>query len=176
MKNIILRNGLWASLIVIAPSFLVWLFVKEYKPTQFQVGEILGYAAIFLAMIFVFLGIRKYRDEELGGRISFWGALKMGLLITLVPSVIFGLYNLLYTGVLNPEFMDQYFNYMLEQQQAGMSAAEFSTYKTQMESQREQFQNPLIQFFVMFLTVFVIGFIVAFVSSFFLKKDKVHLA
>ena len=172
MKNLVLRYGFYATLVVVGIQLVFYFLIDFTAAENFELGEILGYSTIFLSMIFVFLGMKKYRDENNDGIISFWEALKVGVLIVVIPSIAFGLYNWFYVEVMDPQFVDNYFNYQLEKAEAAMSSADFQAMKTKMEAQKETFQNPLIGSFVMFMTVFVIGFIVALVSSIILKKDK----
>ena len=172
MKNLVLRYGFYATLIAVGIQILFY-FIGDFKnPENFELGEMLGYSTILLSMIFVFLGIKKHRDENLGGSISFSEALKVGLLIVIIPSLAFGLYNWFYVEVLDPGFVDNYFNYQLEKMQAAMSPSEFEIKKAEMEAQKDMFQNPLLGSGVMFMTVFLIGVIVSLVSSIVLKKNR----
>jgi hypothetical protein len=116
-------------------------------------------------------GHRKHRDENNGGTISFWEALKVGGVIAVIPSIACGLYNWLYIEILDPEFMDNYYNHYLAQAQATMSAEDFERTKSKMEAEKAGFQSPVVQFAVMFLTVFIIGFIVSLIASIVLKKS-----
>lgn len=172
MKNTILKNGLWATVVIVIPTFIAWLVIDGVTPEAYFINEVIGYSSILLAMIFVFLGVKKCRDEHLDGHISFGQALKIGVFITIIPSLAFGAYNILYTEVLDPQMVENYFNVMLEKERAVLSATEFAAKKTEMEAQAEMFNNPFIQFFVMFMTVFIIGFIVTLISALFLKKEK----
>ena len=172
MKNLVLRYGFYATLIAVGIQIILYFLIDFKAKENFDLGEILGYSTILLSMIFVFLGIKKHRDENNDGVISFWEALKVGVLIVLIPSIAFGLYNWFYVEVMDPEFMDNYFKYQMEKMQASMSASEFETKKAEMEAQKDMFQNPLLGSVVMFMTVFVIGFIVSLISSMVLKRGK----
>ena len=59
----------------------------------------------------------------------------------------------------------------LADMKASMSAEEYAIKSVEMESQKEMFMNPIIQFFVMGLTVFLIGIVTSVLSSFALKKE-----
>jgi hypothetical protein len=48
---------------------------------------------MLLAMVFVFLGIRHFRDHENEGMLTFGQGLKIGVLIVLIPAVAFGLFD-----------------------------------------------------------------------------------
>jgi len=155
MKNLVLRYGLYATAITVGIPFIMFFAMGGADNTDYSLGEVIGYSTIILSMVFVFLGIKKYRDENNEGAISFWEALKVGVLIAAVPSLAFGLYNILYVEVMDPEFMDKYYQYSIEKAKVTMEAAEFETMKVKMESEKEMFQNPLIGFVAMFITVFL---------------------
>ena len=173
MKNLVLRYGLYATAITVGIPFILFFTMGGAENTDYSLGEVIGYSTIILSMVFVFFGIKKHRDENNGGAISFWEALKVGVLIAAIPSLAFGLYNILYVEVLDPEFMDKYYQYSIEKAKISMEAADFEIRKAEMQSEKEMFQNPIIGAVVMFLTVFIIGFIVSLISSIVLKKEKI---
>ena len=167
-----LRYGLYSAAVMVGVFLVTFFFIAKESEMGYKIAEIVGYATILLSMVFVFLGIKKHRDENNAGVISFGEALKVGVLIVLIPSIAFGLYNLFYIEVLDPNFMDNYYQYTLEEYKASMEPAEFEAMKTKMDSEKEMFQNTFLQFFLMFFTVFVIGVIVSIISSMVLKKNK----
>ncbi len=172
MKNLVLRYGLYSAGIMVGVFLFTFFFVAKESEMGFKIAEIVGYSTILLSMVFVFFGIKKHRDENKSGTISFGEALKVGVLIVLIPSIAFGLYNLFYIEVLDPNFMENYYQYTIEEYQASMEPAEFEAMKVKMEKEKEMFQNTFFQFVLMFLTVFIIGFIVALISSIVLKRDN----
>lgn len=168
MKKTILKNGAYASLIVVGIPLLLWsLFEGE---PNYDISEIIGYATMILCMAFVFLGIREYRNQELNGTISFGEALKVGILIALIPSFAFGFYDLIYVIYLDPGFYDNYYHHYTRELEKTLSGPELEKAITDLNAQKDFFMNPVIQFLVMFLTVFIIGFIASMVSSLILKK------
>ncbi|MEP2772116.1 MAG: DUF4199 domain-containing protein [Fulvivirga sp.] len=170
--KIIFRYGLYASAFLVTTGFLMF-FTLGTSPDNYKIGEILGYTSITLSLVFIYFGIRQYRNEQLNGYIGFGQATKIGLLIALFPALAFGIYNLLYVEFLDPEFMDNYYQYQLQTMEASMSSQEFTSAKAQMETEKAMFMNPMTQFFVMFLTVWIIGLIITLISSFTLiKKEK----
>ena len=174
MKNLILRYGLYSAAVMVGVFLVTFFFIAKESEVGYKIAEIVGYATILLSMVFVFLGIKKHRDQNKDGVISFGEALKVGGLIVLIPSIAFGLYNLFYIEVLDPNFIDNYYQYTLEEYKASLEPAEFEALKAKMESEKEMFQNTFIQFFIMFITVFIIGFIVSIISSMILKKDRIE--
>ena len=170
--KIISRFVLYAAAFLVGTGLAIF-FALGTSPDNYGIGEILGYSSITLSLVFIFFGIRQYRNEHLNGNINFGQALKVGLLIALFPAFAFGIYNIVYAEILDPEFMDNYYQYQLDAMQTTMSASEFEVAKAQMESEKDIFMNPITQFIVMFLTVWVIGLIITIISSITLiKKEK----
>ena len=169
MKNVILRNGAYACLFLLLSFSIEWVLTRG-KEMDFSSSEITGYLFITCSMIFVFLGIRQFRDQENEGRLTFIEGLKVGTLIVVFPSLFFGLYNIFYAIWLYPDFMDDYFAYNLEQLKASLSAAEYAIQEQEMLAQKELFMNPFVSFIVMFMTVFIMGLIASIISSFALMK------
>ncbi|MTI19733.1 DUF4199 domain-containing protein [Fulvivirga sp. RKSG066] len=163
--KIIIRYGLFSAgiLIIISVASLIVLGTSE---ENYDVGEIIGYTSIILSLTTIYFGIKKYKNEHLNGSINFWQALKVGLLIAVFPSITFGLYNVIYVEYIDPTFMDSYYQHELQKLEESMTATEYEVAKAEMESQKEMFMNPTIQFFVMFFTVWLIGLIITIVSSF----------
>ena len=170
MKQTILRYGIYSSLVLVAVGMINLLILA--KSASYGVQEAVGYLAILLSMIFIFLGIRHYRDQVNGGSLSFAEGLKIGVLILLIPSVFFGLFDVLYTEVINPTWKEDYYKNYLEQMKSTVPAAQFEAERQKMETQKELFANPMMHFLLMSLTVFVIGFIVTIISSLALKRNK----
>ena len=167
MNNVIIKNGIYASLLLVGIHLIAWV-ISDGEP-NYEVGEIIGYTSMVACTVFVFLGIREHRNVDLKGEISFSQALGMGVLIALFPAIVFGLYDLVYVFYLNPDFNETYFNYYMDEMRASLSPKEFEIAKQDLEAQKEFWSNPALQFLVMFLTVFVIGFIVALISATILK-------
>jgi len=172
MKSTITRYGLFAALFLMAINIIPLFFLGLPEAEDLKNGELIGYTAILISMIFIFLGIRQYRDIENGGQLGFWEAVKIGLGIAALPAIAFGLYNLFYTEVLDPEFFTKYTDFLVNQQSPGKSAAEIQVLRTTLTEQNEVFKNPFIQFGTMFMSVFLVGVIVSIISAFILKRGK----
>lgn len=169
MNSIITKNGLWSSLLIIGLFGIPLLFLGIPKPDDFMASEVIGYTFILLSLVFVILGMKQYREAN-DGKLTYWKAVKIGLLITIFPAITFGLYNLLYVFVLDPEFMVNYANHIVSERSVGKTAAEIAEIEKTVLGELEMYSNPAIQFLVMFLTVFIMGAIVSLISGFFVKK------
>ena len=169
MKKTIVKYGLYAALVMVILPMIGWLSASGEM--DYKLGEVIGYTTMFLAMIFVFLGIRDYRNREKDGQLKFVEALKLGLLIAIIPAFAFAVIDQLYVNFINPDFYDEYYAYSLDQLKAEMSSEEFEQAAAEMEEQKEMFSNPAFQFLIMFITVFLVGLIVTVLSGLVLKRN-----
>jgi flagellar biosynthesis protein FlhB len=97
--------------------------------------------------------------------------MKVGVLIVLIPALAFGVFDVLYVAVFNPDFMEKYYQHQLSQMQQSMTGEKFEAARAEMESEKAMFSNPAISFMVMFLSVFVIGVIITVISSLILRRN-----
>lgn len=169
MKRVVLRYGLYAMLAIVVLSGIHLLLIRQMSWAN---AEIAGYLSMILSMIFVFMGIRYYRDHVNNGSLGFGQGLKVGILIVLIPSVAFGLFDLLYTEVLNPSWMDEYYGDHIRKLKETAAPDQLAGKLKKLEEEREMFSNPLVQFLLMSVTVFIIGFIVTIISSLALMRKK----
>jgi hypothetical protein len=170
MKSTVYRYGIYAMLaIVLLSAVHFFLVVPNFKSAN---AEVAGYLTILLSMIFVFIGIKHYRDNINNGSLSFWQGLKIGVLIVLVPSIAFGLFDLLYTEVINPDWLDNYYAEQVEKTKKSTAPEKLEAALKELETSKNIFSNPFLQFLLMAITVFIIGFIVTIISSLTLRRTK----
>ncbi len=169
MKNTVIKFGLRAALTMVLISGISFIVISGDDPSVYTIGEILGYLSMFLAMVFVFLGIRYYRDHEQNGTISFGKALQIGLLIALFPAFAFGMFDQIYVNYINPDFYEDYYEAQLDKIDA-QSETEYEAQAAKIKSDMEFFSSPVVQYLVMFATVFLVGIIVSVISSLLLKR------
>jgi hypothetical protein len=174
MKKTTLRYGLYATVLLVALSAVDFFIIAKLAGPAVQ--EIAGYLTMLLSMVFVFIGIRHYRDQVNGGSLSFVQGLKIGLLIIIIPSVCFGLFDILYTEVIHPGWMNEYYVAYAERLKTSTPPDKLDAVLKKMNEEKEMFSNPLIQFLLMSLTVFIIGFIVTIISAITLRRSKMVAA
>src|ERR1700743_2640185 len=83
----ILVYGLIAGFVVAIPMLLQATVLNGHAPLAWSM--FVGYATMLIALSAVFIGIKRYRDVQLGGVIRFWPALALGLGISVVASVMY---------------------------------------------------------------------------------------
>ena len=168
MKKTVLRYALYSAITMVILFTISFLLFRGFG---YAGQEVVGYASIIISQLFVFFAIKHYRDRHNGGQVSFGKGMKVGLLIVLVPSFIFGLFSVLYATVIDPDFNNKYYNQQLAELQKSLPPAEFEKQRAIMESQKAMFDNPAFNFILMFLTVFVIGVIITVISSLILRRN-----
>ena len=158
---------------------VVSFFIFKDKE-NWEAQEILGYITIVISLLFVYFGIRHWRDNYNNGNLTFGQGLKLGTLITLFPAVAFGLFSWIEMSVLDPEFSNKYYSHYSQKLKASTPPEKLQKALQKLESEKEMFANPLLQFFFMFLTVFLIGIVITVISSLILhrneQKSKVAIA
>ena len=173
MKNIIIKNGLYITLIIVGIPVLGYLIEGPVTKDAALNSEIVGYGSMVLSLaVFIFLGARKYRNEINNGRLTFLEGIKIGLLITLIPALAFAIYNHIYVEWIDPAFMENYWTWSVESMKEKLNPADFEAWLSDMEAQREMFSNPFFSFIIMFLTVFLIGLIVTLLVALGLRKPS----
>jgi hypothetical protein len=166
MKKAFLRYGLLSALFMTVFFLIDDIILHDYL--NFQVREIVGWVGIFLSTLFIYFGIKYYRDRLNNGVVSFGEALKLGLLILVLPSLAFGIFNVIYV-MANPEFLNTYYEVKLAEARA-LPPAEVQAAIAEVEKGREMFGNPGVQFLFMFLSVFAVGLIVTVISALILRR------
>ncbi|MBD0287950.1 MAG: DUF4199 domain-containing protein [Flavisolibacter sp.] len=169
MRKTALRFGLYGIYTILAFFLLSWLIFNQ-RTENYEAQEIAGWAGILLSVIFVYFGLKYYRDKQNNGSLNFGEGLKLGMLIVLFPSVAFAIFDVVYVMVLDPQFFDKYYTYQVEQIRNTVPASELAQRMKELQQQRDMFSSPLVQFIVMFLSVFVTGLIVTIISTLLLKR------
>lgn len=173
MKSTVFRYGIYSMLMLITVSYIGYFLLKNIGQT---VQEVVGYLSMLVAMVFVFLGIRHFRDQVNGGLMTFGQGLKVGLLIVLIPAVAFGLFDILYTEAINPTWKEDYYARYIGNLRKTVAADKLEAAIQKAEKEKEMFSNPVFQFLLMGGTVFIIGFIVSIISSLSLRRSKTATA
>ena len=167
MKKSVLKYGLLSSLTLVI-LFVIQLSLES--KLNYSTSEVFGYMSIVLALLFIYFAIKHYRDTINNGSVSFGKSLLIGVLVSLLAGLTFGIINYVYVEVINPEFMTEYYDHMVEKAKSSMSSAEFQMKLKELESQKDLFSNSIISSLVMSVTVLIIGFIISLISGLILQR------
>ena len=168
MKKTVLTFGLISGFIMIA---MMTLTLALSERIGYGHSLVIGYANLILGSLLVFFGIRSYRENIGGGRISFGRAFAVGIFITLIASVCYVVtWEIIYFNFM-PDFADKYAAYMIEKARAaGESAQKIQAIADQMKSMKAMLNNPFLNAAFTFIEPFPIGLIVTLISAAILRK------
>lgn len=169
MKKAVLRYGAYAGIAELVFFILTWLFLYLFKVDQGTQG-IIGYISILCPMIFVYLGIRYYRDVVNNGFISFGKALKTGLLIVIIPTISFAIVETIYVEYINPGFYETVLLNDSEQYRKTLPPEQFAAKLREMHQHIEAYKNPFSNFIWMILEIGSLGSIVVLISALLLQR------
>jgi hypothetical protein len=167
MKKTVLKYGLY-SLLTASVLFLLAFLIG--KGMSYSVQEVIGYFTMVASLVFVFFGIKHFRDHENDGKLSFGKALLVGFLISLFAGVGFGIVDYIYTTAINPDFAQEYQTAMLADMKATLSPEEFETQKAVLLQQMEDYGGSGFMAFIMFVTVAMIGLVISIISALILQR------
>ncbi|MEO8433939.1 MAG: DUF4199 domain-containing protein [Pyrinomonadaceae bacterium] len=170
MKKTVLTFGLISGVVSAAMMLATVPFIDRIG---FDKGVIVGYTGIVLSFMLVFFGIRSYRENVGGGRITFGRAVAVGILITLISCVFYVItWEIIYFNFM-PDFADKYTAYAVEKAKAsGANAQQVEATVQQMKDMKAMFDNPLTNAALTFTEPFPIGLIISLISAAVLRKKK----
>lgn len=169
MGRIITVYGLIAGVIVVVGWNIGMLFVPEGGAA----GMVAGYLSMLVATSFVFVGVKRYRDNDLGGVIRFWPALWTGLGISAVAALAYVLSWEVYMWKTDYSFMSEYIaGYLKNLKASGASAAEIVKQTAEMRDFARQYENPLFRMLITLSEFAPIGLLVPLITAALLRKSS----
>ena len=171
MQKIALTYGVLSGSIVIL-TMILGLMVSDGG--SFLSSELFGYLIMLVALSMIFIGIKRYRDQELGGVIRFLPAFAMGLAIAVIAGIIYTLVWELYSMSNGYAFIDNYVNSAIEAKKAaGLSAEKLAQEIATLEEMRSDYGKIYIRMPMTFLEIFPVGLIIAILSAAVLQNPKI---
>lgn len=174
MKKTVLTFGLISG--AICAGMIVGSMPFEEK-IGFAKAEIIGYTTLVLAALLVFFGVRSYRENVSGGRLSFGRAFAVGILITLVSTACYvATWEVTYFGFM-PDFGDKYAAHMIDRAKASGASQQTIDKKIQeLQQFSRDYRNPVINVAYTFMEMFPIGLAATLLSAAILRKKAVKQA
>jgi hypothetical protein len=132
---------------------------------------VVGYTIMVASFLLIYFGVRSYRDNLLGGQISFGRALGCGLLIALITTLCYvAMWEVLYFNFM-PHFMDSYFAAQIHKvQSSGLDAAATAAQVAAIQHSQQLYQNPLVNMAYTFMEPLPVALVVALVSAAMLSR------
>jgi len=170
MKKTVLTFGLISGAVSAAMMLVTIPFADSIG---FEKGEILGYTSIVLSALLVFFGVRSYRENVGGGRLTFGRGFAVGILIMLISSACYvGTWELIYYKLM-PGFADKYAAHMVEKEKAsGASQQKVDETVQKAKEFKVMYDRPAYNVALTFMEVFPIGLVVTLLSAGILRKRE----
>ncbi len=184
MKKTIFTYGLIAGIIIAVSMLIGWSSLGsaaadgetggETGGVSIELSEWLGYLVMLIALSVIFLGIKRYRDRNLGGVIKFGTAFLLGLGISVMASLIYVVSWEVSLAVTDYAFIENYTQAMIANKKAeGLAGAELDTVIADMERTKERYAKPLYRLSITFLEMFPVGLLVTLLSAAILRKREI---
>jgi hypothetical protein len=175
MRKVTLTYGLLAGAIISA-FMLFGMILLEKGATTFDNSELIGYGSMVIALSMIFFGIKSYRDNYQNGAIKFGKALQVGLLITLVASLLYAVAGEAFYQI-DPEgqtaLTSKYGDYQVaKMKESGASPAAIEQKANEMAEMMEMYKTPLLRFVMTLAIILPVGIIVTLISAAVLKRKE----
>ena len=170
MKRIVLTFGLIAGGIL---SLVMALTMPFHDSIGLDAGAIIGYTSMVAAFLLIFFGVKSYRDNVAGGRVSFGRAVAVGSLILAVASLCYvATWEVIYFNFA-PDFFTKYQALVMEKARAdGATQAELDKKNADLQKYAEWYKNPAINAAMTFLEPMPVGLFMVLVSASILRRRK----
>lgn len=166
----IFKWGAIGGLIMSILATLGYAIFPLDNPTTFQLAALTGYIGMFLGLAMIWPALSGAK-AQLGHAPALLPAIGIGLGVALVAGVIFGLFNVLYSQVFMPEFLDNY--YAQELAHTGLTdGPEYDQKAEQLNATRDFLKQPLNGFFAMASAVWALGIVYALILPFVYRWAK----
>lgn len=137
-------------------------------------GVLLGYLVMLLALTAIFFGVKRYRDGQNGGVITFGAAFAVGLVITLAASAVYTVIWEIYGAVTDHAFMDAYAAAQIERAtEAGASAEKLAALEKKIENALALQSNLFARLLITLTEIAPVGLLVSLISAAVLRNPKV---
>jgi len=170
MKKTVLTFGLISGGMSAAMMLATVPFLHKVSGEK---GLIIGYTTMVLAGLLVFFGIRSYRENVSGGRITFGRGFAVGILITLISNSFYvGTWEIIYHEFM-PDFAEKYAVQMVEHAKAsGASQEKIEETKRQADGFARNYHNPVYNIAMTFVEVFPVFLLITLISAAILRRKS----
>jgi hypothetical protein len=143
-----------------------WVY-RHWPPTTRH------YTTIVLSALLIFFGVRSYRENVAGDRLTFGRGFAVGILISLISCACYvGTWEWIYYKCM-PDFADKYAAHMVERAKAsGATQQKVDEITRQASEFKQSYNNPLYNVAMTFMEVFPISLLVTVVSAALLRKKQ----
>lgn len=173
MKKIILIYGVIAG-IILGVMLFVTAPLFDRGVINHTNGMYVGYATMVVSLSLVFFGVKSYRDNQQNGIITFGRAFQIGILITLLASVLYAsswevAYHTVSKGF-TEDISKQY------EEEIRKKAKNETELQEELESNRKMMEmydnNPVVRFGFTLIEVLPVGILITLLSAALLRRKS----
>lgn len=172
MKKIILIYGAITGAVIIF-SMTLGIYAAKAGADSIFASKALGYSIMIIGFSMIFVATKKYRDQELGGIIKFTTALKVGLGISLIASVVYVFVWEVNLFLTDYTFIEEYTASIIERsREAGATAEQLERTITDMDVLKARYNKPLFRMPMTFTEIFPVGLLISLISAALFKNPN----
>ncbi|MBS3807241.1 MAG: DUF4199 domain-containing protein [Bacteroidales bacterium] len=167
-ENTLLRSTMTMGLIT-GLALIIYTLLLYATNNLLKQNFALGVVNYIILIAGIVIGTRSYRDQAMGGYITYGKALGYGVVLCVFTGIVVGIFTYLLYEVIDPSLMEQNMKVIQEEMlNRGMSAEQVET----MTEMQARFRTPFMMLIGSIFTYSLLGLIFSLVTSAFLKKDK----
>ena len=168
MKNTVLKFGILSGV-------LASILMASTLPFEDKLGHsyLVGYATIVASFLLVYFGIRSYRNNVGGGKITFGRAFAVGICISLITCLFYvATWEVIFHFYM-PDFMVKYSAAVIQKMRAaGASEAAIQAKTVALQASTESYKNPLVRIPMTFMEPFPVGLLITLISAAVLRRKN----
>jgi hypothetical protein len=173
MKKILIRYGSISSLLIV---ILMTLSLTFDSQIGYDFSYIVGYASMVIAFSVIYFALLSYYKTNSDAKISFGRSISIGLLITLIASVVYVIVWLIMYYTVFPDFWDKYGVHMVEKlRKTGASQDAINKQILMIKEYKEMYKNPLINGAFTFIEPLPVGILISLISAGIIQTRKKKL-
>lgn len=171
MKRIVFIYGIIGGVLVLGISALIFVVLgDQFSHAQ---NELFGYLVMIISLSIIFVGIKQYRDKELGGVIKFKQAFLVGLYMSLIAGTIYVANWEVYMQTAGDSFIENYQASIIENmQKGGSSEEEIAEQREENEKYKKIYSNTFLRILITYSEILPVGLAITLISAALLRKSS----
>jgi len=167
MRKVVLTYGLIAGAIVSLLIVITWLVMTP--ESDYAMSMLIGYANMLIALSMIFFAIKSYRDNYLGGTITWGKGFMVGLYVSIIASILYVIGWKIFSSIAMPDFWDQYAKHTIDAlRKQGASDGAILEATKQVEGYKHM--NPIMEWGMTFLEIFPVGLLISAICALILRR------
>jgi ABC-type multidrug transport system permease subunit len=172
MKKVVLTYGFIAGAVVSAFMAVSMISQADHLENMGAGAMIIGYLGMLISFTFIFVAVKNYRDKQNGGRVSFGKAFSIGLLISLIASIMYVITWFFVYNYHMPNFMEGYSAKMITEAKATLSGAALDAEIKEINWFKDVYATPAGFILFTLVEILPVGLLVSLIVALVLKRKR----